>query len=114
MYPEAMWDQMLAAFLECLRYPTYRLELAFLENPGEDEAAQRHRHDEDEGERQRGHSRFHDPQSHDAPQLDDGEHVHAPCLHLKWRTGEVKEQKPKDIQASREADRGTSKAFKVC
>lgn len=61
----------------------YRLELPFLEDPREDEAAKRHRHDEDEGERQRGLGGLHYPQSHNARQLDDGEHVHAPCLHLK-------------------------------
>lgn len=70
-------------FLECICHPTYRLELAFLKNPGEDEAAQRHRHDEDEGERQGGLGGLHYPQSHDAPQLHDGEHVHTPCPHLK-------------------------------
>lgn len=61
---------------------TYRLQLSFLENPGQDEAAQRHRHDEDEGERQRRRGGLHDPQRHDAPQLGQGEHIHPPCLHL--------------------------------
>ncbi len=73
-------------FLKCLCCPTYRLELTFLENPGEDEAAQRHCHDEDEGERQGGLGRLHYPQSHDACQLSDGEHVHTPCLHLEQHT----------------------------
>lgn len=65
---------------------TYRLELTFLKNPGEDEAAQRHRHDEDKGEGQRGSGGLYYPQSHDACQLDYGEHVHPPCLHLKQHT----------------------------
>lgn len=64
--------------------PTYRLELPFFENLGQDEATQRHRHDEDEGERQRDHGGLDDPQGGDARQLCHGEHVHAPCLHLKW------------------------------
>lgn len=85
-----MWDRIMVAksraFQEYLCYPTYRLELTFLENPAEDEAAQRHRHDEDEGERQGGHGGLHYPQSHDARQLHQGEHVHAPCLHLKQHT----------------------------
>ena len=81
-----MWDQMIVAqiqtFLECLGYPTHCLEFTLLKDPGEDEAAQRHRHDEDKGECQRGLSRLHYPQSHDAQQLDDGEHVHPPCPYL--------------------------------
>lgn len=40
---------------------TYRLQLALLEDPGEDEAAQRHGHDEDEGEGQRRHGGLHHP-----------------------------------------------------
>lgn len=70
-------------FLERLCYQTYRLQLTLLKDPGEDKATQRHRHDEDEGERQRSLCGFHHPQSHNAPQLHDGKHVHAPCLYLK-------------------------------
>ncbi len=85
-----MWDQIIVAkiqtFLEYLCHPTYRLQLTFLENPGEDEATQRHRHDEDEGECQGGLGGFHNPQSHNAQQLRQGEHVHTPCLHLEQHT----------------------------
>lgn len=85
-----MWDQIIVAkiqtSMESLCSQTYRLEFSFLENPGEDQAAQRHRHDEDEGERQGGHGGLHYPQSHDARQLHQGEHVHTPCLHLELHT----------------------------
>lgn len=89
-----MWAPIMVAkiqtFLRCLCYTTYRLQLAFLENPGEDEASKRHRHDEDKGERQGGFRRLHHPQSHDACQLDYGEHVHPPCLHLEVKGVEDK------------------------
>lgn len=65
--------------------PAYRLELTLLEYPGKDEAAQRNCHDEDEGECQGDHSGLHYPESHDARQLNDGKHVHAPCLHLRHK-----------------------------
>lgn len=81
--------------LEVFCCPTHRLQLTLFEDPGEDEASQRHRHDEDEGERQGGHARLHYPQSHNARQLDDGEHVHTPCLHLKQHTWWLMGRKPK-------------------
>lgn len=80
-----MWDEMIVE-KNVSAAETYRLELTFLKNPGEDEAAQRHCHDEDEGEGQGGGGGLHYPQSHDARQLDDGEHVHPPCLHLNQHT----------------------------
>ena len=61
---------------------TYRLQLSLLEDPGEDEAAQRDGHDQDEGEGQRRLRGLHHPQAHDARQLDEREHVHTPRLHL--------------------------------
>lgn len=88
---------------------TYRLELTFLKDPGEDEAAQRHRHDEDEGERQGGHGRFHHPQGHDARQLDYGEHVHTPRPHLRQQT----EGSHKDAEGCRQGNKKTTKLLKT-
>lgn len=64
---------------------TYRLKLTLLKDPGEDEAAERHGHDEDEGEGERDHGGLDHPQQHDASQLYDGEHVHTPRLHLQHK-----------------------------
>lgn len=90
---------------------TYRLELTLLEDPGEDEASQRHRHDEDEGERQGGRSGLHYPQSHDACQLGDGKHVHAPCLHLKKHTRIGQRVRNQEITAQTDISRDAQITF---
>lgn len=86
-YLKAVWNQaLMAQYHFCPERPgcaTYRLQFSFLKNPGQDEAAQRHGHDEDEGERQGCCGGLHHPKRNNTPQLRQSEHIHPPCLHLK-------------------------------
>lgn len=61
---------------------THSCQLPLLKDPSKDESAQWHSHDEDKGESQGCHSGLHHPQECNTQQLDYGEHVHTPGLHL--------------------------------
>lgn len=53
-----------------------------MEEAGQHEASQWHCHDQDKGEGQGCHRRFHHPEQHNAGQLNAGEEIHSPGLHL--------------------------------
>lgn len=61
---------------------SYRLQLPLLENPGQKATPQRHREQQQEGKGERGCRGLDHPEQCDAAQLDAGEQVHPPRLHL--------------------------------
>lgn len=60
----------------------YRLQLSVLEKPGQKATPQRHREQQQEGKGERSRCGLDHPEQCDASQLDAGEQVHSPRLHL--------------------------------